>query len=465
MSLDQYASRAEKAEKEIENLRQIFSTMTRAQTTDNSQEKLKKEIERLQQENKALQDSLSQLQTHKTTEPSCNSTEAEGEDEVNPWDVKASSDKGVDYEKLIVKFGSSAIDSILLARLEAVIKRPAHHLLRRGIFFSHRDLAIILDHVEKGEKFFLYTGRGPSSEAMHLGHLIPFMFTKWLQDVFDVPLVIQLTDDEKFLWKDLKMEECQRLGWQNVKDIIALGFDVNKTFIFADLTYMGQCPSFYQNVIKIQKCVTYNQVKGIFGFDDSSPIGKIGFPAVQAAPSFSSSFPFIFGDKTRVPCLIPCAIDQDPYFRMTRDVAPRLGYLKPALLHSSFFPALQGAQTKMSASDSNTSIFLTDTPKQIKTKINKYAFSGGRATVEEHKEKGGDCDVDISFQYLRFFLEDDEKLEKIRCEYSSGEMLSGYLKKELIDLLTPMVIQHQEKRKLVTDDVIAEFMRPRQLNF
>lgn len=119
----------------------------------------------------------------------------------------------------------------------------------------------------------------------------------------------------------------------------------------------------------------------------------------------------------------------------------------------------------MSASDSNTSIFLTDTPKQIKTKINKYAFSGGRATVEEHKEKGGDCDVDISFQYLRFFLEEDEKLEKIRCEYSSGEMLSGYLKKELIDLLTPMVIQHQEKRKLVTDDVIAEFMRPRQLNF
>jgi tryptophanyl-tRNA synthetase len=250
-----------------------------------------------------------------------------------------------------------------------------------------------------------------------------------------------------------------------VKDIIALGFDVNKTFIFADLTFMGQCPSFYQNIIKIQKCVTYNQVKGIFGFDDSSPIGKIGFPAVQAAPSFSSSFPFIFGDKTKVPCLIPCAIDQDPYFRMTRDVAPRLGYMKPALLHSSFFPALQGAQTKMSASDPNTSIFLTDTPKQIKTKINKYAFSGGQATVEEHKEKGGNCEIDISFQYLRFFLEDDEKLEKIRSDYSSGELLSGFLKKELIDILTPMVLQHQEKRKLVTDQLITEFMTPRKLNF
>merc|ERR550525_1721044 len=74
---------------------------------------------------------------------------------------------------------------------------------------------------------------------------------------------------------------------------------------------------------------------------------------------------------------------------MTRDVAPRLGYLKPALLHSSFFPAMQGAQTKMSASDTTSSIYLTDTPKQIKTKINKYAFSGGKDTIEEHREKGG----------------------------------------------------------------------------
>ena len=30
----------------------------------------------------------------------------------------------------------------------------------------------------------------------------------------------------------------------------------------------------------------------------------------------------------------------------------------------------------------------SDTPKQIKSKVNKYAFSGGGATVEEHREKG-----------------------------------------------------------------------------
>ena len=64
-----------------------------------------------------------------------------------------------------------------------------------------RDLHELLDAYERGQPFYLYTGRGPSSEALHLGHLIPFVFTKWLQDAFKVPLVIQLTDDEKFLWK------------------------------------------------------------------------------------------------------------------------------------------------------------------------------------------------------------------------------------------------------------------------
>jgi tryptophanyl-tRNA synthetase len=85
-------------------------------------------------------------------------------------------------------------------------------LLRRGIFFSHRDLGHILSRVEGKKPFYLYTGRGPSSTAMHLGHLVPFMFTKWLQEAMDVPLVIQLTDDEKFLWKGISVEESMRVS-------------------------------------------------------------------------------------------------------------------------------------------------------------------------------------------------------------------------------------------------------------
>lgn len=387
------------------------------------------------------------------------------EDMVTPWDVQSTSETGIDYDKLIKRFGCEAMSPELIARIEKVTGKPAHPFIKRGIFFSQRDLSLILKRHEEGKPFYLYTGRGPSSKAMHLGHLIPFLFTKWIQDAFDVPLVIQLTDDEKFLWKNLSVEETMNLAMENAKDIISCGFDVNKTFIFTDFKYVGQCPEFYQNIVSVSRNVTFNQARGIFGFTDSDCIGKIHFPSVEAAPCFSTSFPFIFGKRKDIPCLIPCAIDQDPYFRMTRDVAPRLGYPKPALMHSSFFPALQGAQTKMSASDENSAIFLTDTANQIKKKINKYAFSGGRATVEEHRELGGNCDVDIPYQYLKFFCPSDERLAEIKEEYSSGRMLTGELKAIIIEELQKQVAEIQANRAKVTNEVVEEFMRPRKLNF
>jgi tryptophanyl-tRNA synthetase len=100
-------------------------------------------------------------------------------------------------------------------------------------------LDAILTAYERGEKFYLYTGRGPSSDSLHFGHLVPFLFTKWLQDVFNVPLVVQCTDDEKFLWKGMTPEESKRYLIENVKDIIAIGFDISKTFIFSNLAYVG----------------------------------------------------------------------------------------------------------------------------------------------------------------------------------------------------------------------------------
>jgi tryptophanyl-tRNA synthetase len=86
------------------------------------------------------------------------------------------------------KWATKLIDDELLQRFERLTGHKPHRWLRRGLFFSHRDFDRILDKYEAGEPFFLYTGRGPSSDAVHLGHTIPFSFTKWLQDVFDVPL-------------------------------------------------------------------------------------------------------------------------------------------------------------------------------------------------------------------------------------------------------------------------------------
>ena len=51
---------------------------------------------------------------------------------------------------------------------------------------------------------------------------------------------------------------------------------------------------------------------------------------------------------------------------------------------------------------------------RVALQVNRHAYSGGGQTFEEHRKSGGNCDVDVSYQYLKFFLEDDAKLEKIR---------------------------------------------------
>ncbi|GAP83958.1 putative tryptophanyl-tRNA synthetase [Rosellinia necatrix] len=392
---------------------------------------------------------------------------------VDPWNVSGEVGedgklKAIDYKKLVEEFGTKLIDQEILTRFEKVTGHKPHRFLRRQIVFSQRDLELILDRHEKGEPFFLYTGRGPSSDSMHIGHTQIFDFCKWLQDVFDVPLIIMLTDDEKFLFSEKRtVEEVIGYSHDNCKDIISIGFDPEKTFIFSDYEYMGG--AFYRNITRFAKLVSYNVAKAVFGFNESSNIGKIHFASIQGSTSFATSFPHIFGENetetAKIPCLIPCAIDQDPYFRLTRDCAQRLKYAKPSLIHSRFLDALQGPGSKMSASIDTSAIFMKDTPNQIKNKINKYAFSGGQETAEQQRELGGNPDVDVAYQYLQFFMEDDEELAKLGQEYREGKLLTGELKAICIKHLQEYVAAFQERRTKATDDVVKQFMSVRPLKW
>lgn len=103
--------------------------------------------------------------------------------DINPWSVSGAVVDGkvqaIDYHRLIDSFGTRVITEELLDRFKRVTGHIPHPFLRRGLVFSHRDLDIILDRHEKRLPFFLYTGRGPSSDSMHLGHMVPFTFTKY----------------------------------------------------------------------------------------------------------------------------------------------------------------------------------------------------------------------------------------------------------------------------------------------
>lgn len=357
---------------------------------------------------------------------------------VTPYTVTGS----VDYQRLVVQFGTEPITPDLIVRLEKLSKLPLHHWLRRGLFYSHRSLNEICDAVETGKGFYLYTGRGASTGSLHLGHLIPLMFTKWLQDAFDVPLVVQLADDEKFFSKGITLEDARAMARENIKDIISVGFSPRNTFIFCDFDYIG---TMYPNVARIQKLLTLNQIRSAFGFVGEDNIGKYAYPAIQAAPSFSTSFPHIFGTHTHLHCLIPCAIDQDPFFRLTRHIAPKLRAPKPAVIHSKFLPGLQSARGKMASSDPNDAIFISDSDRIIAKKI-RAAVSGAPKTLDELREKGANLEEDVAFQYLCVFDHDDERLERIRQDYSAGRIGTGDVKNILISILTPIVTGLRERR-------------------
>ena len=369
----------------------------------------------------------------------------EKEFSVNPWEVSGK----IDYDKLIKEFGVSKIDEKLLSRIKKHTKE-IHFMLSRGVFFANRDMNWLLDEYEKGNKFFLYTGRGPSG-PIHLGHLGTWAFTKWLQDKFNVELWFQFTDDEKFWFNKKPMEEIQKWTYENMLDVIALGFDPKKTHFIVDTKNAGLM---YPIAVKFADKITFSTVKSAFGFTNDFSIGQIFYTSMQAVPAV---IPSVLKGKN-IPCLIPLAIDQDPHFRVARDVYPKLGFYKPSIIHGMFLPPLTGADGKMSSSKSDMAILTTDTPDEVKKKINKYAFSGGRDTLEEHRKLGGNPDVDVCFQYLRMFFEpDDKKLKKIHDDYKSGKMLTGELKAYTIEKINEFLKGHQLRREKAKGEV-GEFL-------
>jgi len=362
---------------------------------------------------------------------------------VTPWEVRGK----VDYDKLIRQFGTQPITNKLLKRLQKHVGE-LHPQLRRKLFFSHRDLDTILDLYEKDKKFVLYTGRGPSG-PVHVGHLVPWIFTKYLQDKFKTRLYFQMTDDEKFVIEQhLKLDETTKFAHDNALDLIALGFKPENTYIIFDVKDIALL---YDIALEVAKRVTYSTTKAAFGFQDSTNIGWIFWPAIQSVPCFIHAK--LTGEN--VPSLIPAAIDQDPYWRVTRDIAPKLGYCKPAQIHCRFVPGL-GKGGKMSASEPETCIFTTDTPETIKKKI-WNAFTGGKPSVKEQRKLGGEPDICTIYQYfLYLFEESDEKLAELVRKCRCGEITCGDCKALLTERVTNFLLKHQKKREKARN-VVEDF--------
>ncbi len=266
-----------------------------------------------------------------------------------------------------------------------------HRYFRRNIAIAHRDFDKYVDDLKNKENVYCMTGIA-SSGKFHIGHMSIINFVRFFED---------------------------------------LGVDT--FFAVADVDAYTS-----REKIKTMADAKQNAVDNLAHINP----GKRSAVFLQIADIL---YPQITGGKRRG--VVPIALDQDPHIRATRDVARRLphGLALPSSVYVKHIPGLKGPGTKMSSSDPHSALFLDDTPDEVERKIKKYAYSGGKNSVKEHREKGGDPDVDVSFQLLRYFEPSDEKVAEIRREYRSGELLTGELKQITIDLLRDFFEDHHDK--------------------
>ncbi|MBT4166267.1 tryptophan--tRNA ligase [archaeon] len=356
----------------------------------------------------------------------------------NPWEIKGD----INYKKLIKEFGISPLN-----QLPEIFNKEI--LFRRKIIFAHRDIQRILQAIQNKKKFVMMTGLMPTGK-FHLGHMIIARQMVFYQNL-GAKIYIAVADIEAYNARGQSLEQSKKIAEDYILNYIALGLKPQNCEIYFQSERSKDAKksnAYYRLQNLLSNHATFNEFKAVYG--DITP-GKMLSSLLQASDMLH---PQLKEFENICPVIVPVGIDQDPHIRLTRDISKRVKNPKFTQLSSTynlFISGLKGG--KMSASDPTSYIASTDSPKEVKKKINKYAFSGGQPTLEEHRKKGGNPDIDVSYQYLKILEQDDNKLKEIYNNYKSGKLLTGELKALTIDTINNFLKQHQAKMKDAKKDI------------
>lgn len=356
--------------------------------------------------------------------------------QVTPWEVSGA----VDYKRLMREFGIKPINKLPEKFYENI-------LFRRKTVFAQRDFEKILDCIKNNKDFVMMTGLMPSGK-FHLGHMILAQQFVFYQNL-GAKLYIAVADLEAYNARNQEFEKMRKIAIEEyLLNYLALGVRPNKCdFYFQSERAKDAKKSnaYYRLASNFSRYATFNEFKAVYG--EISP-GKMNASLLQASDMYHPQLLEFEGKPVQT--FIPVGVDQDPHIRIARDIARRYKdykFLPIASTYHTFLPSIKGG-SKMSSSDVNSYIAMTDSPEEVEMKIRKYAFSGGRKTAKEHREKGGNPDIDVSYQYLKFFFEpDDNRLIEIYEDYKSGRMTTFELKSYLIEKINSFLKEHQRKRE------------------
>lgn len=414
---------------------------------------------------------------------------------VNPW----ASDQSVDIERLHAEFG--------IERIEAVtdLLPDIPDFIRRGIVFGHRDYHQIANAIRNNEPFHVLTGFMPSGHP-HLGHLMVMKEVVWhVQQGGKGNICI--ADREAHAVRNLSWEQCRTFGDEYLSCLYALGFEgetyeQSQNRVVQDLAFEASAR------------VNFSELSAIYGFTPDTDIGHAMSVLTQVADIL---YPQV--DDEPAPTIVPVGLDQDPHIRLTRGVAHKLrmftvedrsthvsvrskeapeeamnavykafkgskryeghidisnipldlvkktvraierthggyGFVTPSATFHRFMPGLTGGKMSSSVPESIIGFFEDD--KTVSKKV-MSALTGGRMTLQEQKELGGEPDkCPVYLLNLFHMVHDDVELADIHRRCKAGELMCGQCKKETAARVLEFLGEFREKMAVAADKIESE---------
>ena len=352
-------------------------------------------------------------------------------DLIDPW-----ASFSLDYDKLVNKFGIGKFSDIL-----EDIKNP-QRLMKRGVIFGHREFNEINELINQNDNFAVVTGMMPSGQ-MHIGHKMIVDQLKWYQDL-GAMLSLPIADLEAYAARGISFEKGREIAVNEyLTNWIALGLNLEKDNV--NVYLQSQNKQLQNLAFKSSNKTNFSQLKSIYGFENSTNIAHIQSPLFQVADILLPQIEEFGGPKKVV---VPVGIDQDPHIKLTRDIAHRLheqeGFIQPASTYHRFLTGLTG--DKMSSSKPSTAIYLNDDTKTAIKKV-KSAKTGGRDSLKEQEELGGQVDKCVIYEMLLYhFIDDDKQLELIRHDCLNGSLRCGECKVKTAELIEEFMDDLHEKQ-------------------
>ena len=352
-------------------------------------------------------------------------------DLIDPW-----ASFTLDYDKLVNQFGIGKISEILKD-----VKNP-QRLMQRGVIFGHREFNEINNLINQDKDFAVVTGMMPSGQ-MHIGHKMVVDQLKWYQDM-GAMLSLPIADLEAYAARGMSFEKGREIAVNEyLTNWIALGLDLERDNVNVYLQSQNQ--ELQTLAFKAANKTNFSQLRAIYGFENSTNIAHVQAPLMQVADILLPQIEEFGGPKKVV---VPVGIDQDPHIRLTRDIAHRLheetGFIQPASTYHRFLTGLTG--DKMSSSKPNTAIYLNDDTKSAVKKV-KSAKTGGRETLKEQEELGGEVDKCVIYEMLLYhFIDDYKELEQIRHDCLNGTLRCGDCKMRTAELMEEFMDDLHEKQ-------------------